>query len=98
MLRSLLGWAVEFENDDEPRGMLQAAAYGFFIMLAPLSRGDHEIHFAGAAVFTVANDGFDFEFRLDITYHISVDLGSNPRRDATRLLHRRGTTTLNPAE
>lgn len=34
MLRSLLGWAVEFENDDEPRGMLQAAAYGFFIMFA----------------------------------------------------------------
>ena len=34
MLRSLLGWAVEFENDDEPRGMLQAAAYGFFIMVA----------------------------------------------------------------
>ncbi|KPJ79707.1 MAG: hypothetical protein AMS19_10615 [Gemmatimonas sp. SG8_23] len=30
----MLGWAVEFENDDEPRGMLQAAAYGFFIMLA----------------------------------------------------------------
>jgi AAA family ATP:ADP antiporter len=34
MLRSLLGWAVEFESDDEPRGMIQAAAYGFFIMLA----------------------------------------------------------------
>ena len=34
MLRSLLGWAVDFQNDDEPRGMLQAAAYGFFIMVA----------------------------------------------------------------
>lgn len=34
MLRTLLGWAVEFENDDEPRGMMQAAAYGFCIMLS----------------------------------------------------------------
>ena len=34
MLRTILGWAVEFENDDEPRGMMQAAAYGFFIMLS----------------------------------------------------------------
>ena len=25
MLRTLLGWAVEFENDDEPRGMMPAA-------------------------------------------------------------------------
>jgi AAA family ATP:ADP antiporter len=30
----MLGWLVEFETDDEPRGMLQAAAYGFFIMLS----------------------------------------------------------------
>ena len=34
MLRSMLGWLVDFENDDEPKGMLQAAAYGFFIMLS----------------------------------------------------------------
>jgi AAA family ATP:ADP antiporter len=34
VLRSLLGWLVEFHDDDEPRGMLEAAAYGFFIMLA----------------------------------------------------------------
>ena len=34
MLRSLLGWAVDFPDDRAPRGMLQAAAYGFFIMLS----------------------------------------------------------------
>ena len=33
MLRSLLGWFIEFEDDNEPRGMLWAAAYGFCIML-----------------------------------------------------------------
>ncbi len=34
MLRSLLGWIVEFRDDDEPRGMVQAALYGFSIMLS----------------------------------------------------------------
>ncbi|MDX1495600.1 MAG: hypothetical protein R3253_16145, partial [Longimicrobiales bacterium] len=34
MLKSLLGWAVDFRDDREFRGMLMAAAYGFFIMFA----------------------------------------------------------------
>lgn len=34
MLRSLLGWFVDFRDEKEPKGMLQAAAYGFFIMFA----------------------------------------------------------------
>ncbi|MDA0329421.1 MAG: MFS transporter [Gemmatimonadetes bacterium] len=34
MLRSLLGWVVDFQDDTEPKGMLQAAAYGFFIMFS----------------------------------------------------------------
>lgn len=34
MLKSLLGWAVDFRDDRELRGMLLAAAYGFFIMFA----------------------------------------------------------------
>jgi len=72
---------------------------GFFIMLAPLSRGNHEVHFAGAAVFTVANDGFDFAFILDITYNITVDLATSPsRRLDTREFSRRETRTLAPAE
>jgi ATP:ADP antiporter, AAA family len=32
VLRSLLAWVVDFEDDTELRGMLHAAAYGFFIM------------------------------------------------------------------
>ncbi len=34
MLKPLLGWAVDFRDDREFRGMLMAAAYGFFIMFA----------------------------------------------------------------
>jgi hypothetical protein len=50
-----------------------SVADGFYIMLSPLSRGDHDIHFEGAAVFTLEEDGFDFRFELDIDYHISVE-------------------------
>lgn len=45
---------------------------GFYVMLAPLSEGEHDIHFEGAAVFTVEEDGFEFRFELDIDYHITV--------------------------
>lgn len=33
-MKALLGWAVDFRDDRELRGMLMAAAYGFFIMFA----------------------------------------------------------------
>ncbi len=49
-----------------------AVSDGYFVMLAPLSPGRHVIHFTGALVFTAAEDGFDFSFTLDITYHITV--------------------------
>lgn len=49
-----------------------AVSDGYYIMLAPLSRGEHVIHFTGAIVFTAAEDGFDFSFTLDITYRITV--------------------------
>jgi hypothetical protein len=45
---------------------------GYFLLLAPLSVGSHTIHFKGSAVFTQAQDGFDFRFSLDITYHLMV--------------------------
>jgi hypothetical protein len=45
---------------------------GYFLMLAPLSVGSHTIHFKGSAVFTQAQDGFDFRFSMDITYHLIV--------------------------
>ena len=40
-----------------------------------MSRGQHEIHFEGAAIFTVEDDGFDFTFMLDITYHMTATTG-----------------------
>jgi hypothetical protein len=45
---------------------------GYFLLLAPLSAGSHTIHFSGSVVFTLAQDGFDFRFSLDITYHLTV--------------------------
>lgn len=45
---------------------------GYFVMVAPLSMGSHTIHFKGSVVFTQAQDGFDFTFSLDITYHLMV--------------------------
>ena len=45
---------------------------GVYVMLAPLSKGNHTLHFAGSGIFTVEEHGFDFVFREDITYHITV--------------------------
>ena len=46
---------------------------GVFVMLAPPSAGKHTIHFTGAlSLSTAAGDPFDLEFRLDITYHLTV--------------------------
>ena len=45
---------------------------GYFVMVAPLSVGSHTIHFKGSVVYTAAQDGFDFTFSLDITYHLAV--------------------------
>ncbi len=57
----------------DPGATAPSVADGFYIMLAPLSRGEHYIHFEGAAVFTLAEDGFDFLFELDIDYRITVE-------------------------
>ena len=48
---------------------------GVFVMVEPLSVGRHTIHYYGAAVFTQAQDGFDFIFSQDITYHLTVKGG-----------------------
>jgi hypothetical protein len=56
-----------------PGSVTLAVSDGYYILLAPLSKGEHEIHFGGAAIFTVEEDGFDFFFGLDITYHITVE-------------------------
>ena len=49
-----------------------AVSDGVWLMLAPLSVGHHTIHFTGEFVFTQAQDGFDFTFKLDITYHLTI--------------------------
>jgi len=59
---------------DAPAGTVSpAVGDGVFIMLAPLSHGEHTIHFGGSGIYTVEEHGFDFVFHLDITYHITVE-------------------------
>jgi hypothetical protein len=55
-----------------PGATSPAVADGFYILLAPLSAGQHTIHFSGKAVFTAAQDGFDLTFILDVTYDLTV--------------------------
>lgn len=62
----LLGFHYEGE-------VTPVAADGYYVMVAPLSVGEHTIHFGGSLVFTEAEDGFDYVFHLDITYHITVE-------------------------
>ena|SRR2546427_3393345 len=54
------------------QSIFRTSSDGYFVMLAPLSRGQHTIHFTSAFVFTEEEDGFDFSFSLDITYRITV--------------------------
>lgn len=46
---------------------------GVFIMLAPMSRGSHTLHFGGTIVIPeyADQDGNPFQFTLDITYHLN---------------------------
>jgi hypothetical protein len=46
---------------------------GIYVMLAPLSKGQHTIHFSGSAIYTMEEHGFDYVFHLDITYHLTVE-------------------------
>ena len=46
---------------------------GYFLMLAPLSRGAHTLRYGGSFHFSTAEgDPFDFDASLDITYHLIV--------------------------
>jgi hypothetical protein len=58
-----------------PGTTVDAVADGYYLMLAPLSAGDHTVSFEGAVVFTSEADGFDFRFELDIDYFITVQSG-----------------------
>lgn len=53
-------------------GTTRAADAGFYVLLAPLSPGIHEIEFEGSHVFTLEEHGFDFETSQNIRYTILV--------------------------
>ena len=47
---------------------------GYFLMLAPLPKGQHTIHYGGTFHFSVAEgDDFDADFAKDITIHLTVE-------------------------
>lgn len=61
------------DPDNFPAGATSpSVSDGFFVMLTPLSAGQHTVHFSGEIVFTDAEDGFDFQFILDVTYHLTI--------------------------
>jgi hypothetical protein len=50
-----------------------SVADGYSLLLEPLPKGEHTIHFTGVFRFTVEQDGFDGEIAVDMTYHINAD-------------------------
>lgn len=46
---------------------------GYYVMLEPLPKGAHTIHYTGAFHFTLADDGFDLDLPVDMTYHVNSD-------------------------
>jgi hypothetical protein len=55
-----------------PGATSPAVAGGISVLLTPLAPGKHTLHFGGQFVFTLDQDGFNFRFTLDITYHLRV--------------------------
>jgi hypothetical protein len=49
-----------------------AVAGGIGVLLRPLSPGPHVVRFGGEFAFTQAQDGFDFLFKLEVTYQLLV--------------------------
>lgn len=45
---------------------------GYYVLIEPLSKGKHTIHFGGTFHFTLAEDGFDGDLPIDITYQLTV--------------------------
>jgi len=54
-------------------GQGTAVVDGYSLLLHPLSKGNHTIHFGGAFHFSVADgDPFDNDFAVDTTFHLTV--------------------------
>jgi hypothetical protein len=49
-------------------GTTPSVSDGFWVILAPLSVGEHTIHFHAVAPFPE----FDFTFEVEVTYHLTV--------------------------
>ena len=48
-----------------------SVADGYYVMVKPMFRGRHIIHYSGAFHFAIAEgDPFDFDASLDMTYHL----------------------------
>lgn len=59
-------------NGVVPPGVSNAVADGYWIMLAPLSAGQHTLYFKGVAPFPE----FGFTFVTDVTYHLTIAPGN----------------------
>lgn len=66
---------LQYLGFDAPKGATSiSVADGVYLLLLPLPKGDHNIHFSGRFVFSTANgDPFDYNFKLDITYNLKVE-------------------------
>jgi hypothetical protein len=49
-----------------------AVGDGYYVMVDRLPKGEHTIRFGGAFHFTLAEDGFDADLPVDMTYHVTV--------------------------
>ena len=57
----------------ETGGKSTSVSDGYFVLLEPLPKGEHTIHYGGSFLFTLAEDGFDAELTVDMTYHVTVE-------------------------
>lgn len=46
---------------------------GYYVLIKPLSKGTHTIHYSGSFHFTLEEDGFDADLPVDMTYHVTVE-------------------------
>ena len=54
-----------------PSGPGTSVADGYYLMLQPLDKGPHTVHFTGAFHFAIAaGDPFDLDAPVDMTYHL----------------------------
>jgi hypothetical protein len=50
-----------------------SVADGYYVLLKPLPKGQHTIHYGGSFHFSIAEgDPFDLEIPSDSTYHLNV--------------------------